>query len=181
LKHTAVTCVDLISEKFGKKDVELVAMVADAISGQSVLGSNDNQLRVISILCLASLTDILGGGMVPILPQILPKMLEYLQSSIETNGQRLHNAIYSFLNVLAQHLPYMITGNYLDRILKTSHVSAESNLGDEADESRKQLLHVIARSVDAKEVFNAIQRTWQNALKAGAVVSVLLQHLGVVF
>lgn len=172
-KHTAVTCVDKISEKYGKKDIEAVAAAADTIAGKHCLGQGDRRLRIMALLCLASLVDVLQDGMVPILPTAIPQTLEYLEGSL--NGAdtdvELHNACYSLMTALAQHLPYMISGSYLDRLLAVSNKSAESPLGEDDHEERTQCLHFLAKQLDAKVLFMALQKNWTSAMGVGYAVS----------
>lgn len=172
-KHIAIACVDKISEKYGKKDLEAVAAAAQTIASVHCLGQEDERLRVMALLCLASLVDILRDGIVPVLPVAIPKALEYMERSVkdETKDTKLHNAGYAFLSALVHHLPYMVSGTYLDRLLLVSNESAEAELDDEADESRTQCLQLAAKLVDAKVLFMALERDWGNASDTGPQVS----------
>ncbi|KKY39373.1 putative u3 small nucleolar rna-associated protein 10 [Diaporthe ampelina] len=168
-KHTAVTCVDKISEKYGKKDLEAVAAAASTIAGKQCLGQDDRRLRIMALLCLASLVDVLQDGVVPILPTAIPKTLEYLSASIDgvDSDTELHDACYALMTALAQHLPYMVSGAYLDQLLVVSNKSAESPLDDDVHDNRKQCLHFLARQLDSKVLFSALQKNWASAMDAG--------------
>ncbi|KAI1335753.1 armadillo-type protein [Xylariaceae sp. FL0016] len=168
-KHIAVGCVDKISEKYGKKDPEAVAAAATTIAGEQCLGQQDTQLRVMALLCLASLVDVLQDGIVPVLPSALPKSLAYVTESIADNaGQvELHNAGYAFITSLAQYLPYMLSGSYLDQILTVSNTSAKVSPGTEANDIRLQCLQFLAKQVEAKTMFDALERDWYSAADSG--------------
>lgn len=172
-KHTAVTCVDKISEKYGKKDLEAVAAAASTIAGKHCLGQADRRLRIMALLCLASLVDVLQDGIVPILPVAIPQTLDYLSGSLDgaDSDVELHNACYALMTALAQHLPYMISGSYLDQLLAISNKSAESPLDEEDHDNRKQCLHFLAKQLDAKVLFTALQKNWTSAMDAGYEVS----------
>ncbi len=176
-KHIAVACVDKISEKYGKKDLEAVAAAAETIASGDCLGQADSRLRIMALLCLASLVEILQTGIVPVLPAAIPKALAYMEASVmsETKDQKLHNAGYAFISALVHHLPYMISGGYLDKLLEISNASAEADLDEEADESRTQCLQLTAKQVDAKSMFGALDKNWERASKIGIVVSKYLQ------
>ncbi|KAI0166233.1 armadillo-type protein [Xylariaceae sp. FL1272] len=168
-KHIAVGCVDKISEKFGKKDPEAVAAAALTIAGDKCLGQENIPLRVMALLCLASLVDVLQDGIVPVLPSALPKALSYITESF-TNSDRLqdlHNASYSFVTALAQYLPYMLSGSYLEQIFAVSSTSANSNMGHAANNTRLQCLQFVAKQVDAKTIFGALERNWSNTVDSG--------------
>ncbi|ROW12766.1 hypothetical protein VMCG_00274 [Cytospora schulzeri] len=168
-KHTAVNCVDKISEKYGKKDLEAVAAAASTIAGKQCLGQEDRRLRIMALLCLASLVDVLQDGIVPVLPVAIPKALEYLSNSLggEDTDVELHNACYALMTALAQHLPYMISGAYLDQLLAISNKSAEAPLDDDVHDNRKECLHFLAKQLDAKVLFTALQKNWTSAMGAG--------------
>ncbi|KAI0131725.1 hypothetical protein F4776DRAFT_156562 [Hypoxylon sp. NC0597] len=172
-KHIAVGCVDKISEKYGKKDPEAVTAAASTIASDYCLGQDDDQLRVMALLCLASLVDVLQDGIVPVLPYAIPKALSYIAESIknETPKVELHNASYAFIAALAQHLPYMLSGSYLGQLLGVSSTSASSNLGKDVNDARLQCLRLLAKQVDAKTLFSALEQNWVVATDSGSIAT----------
>ncbi|KAB5558268.1 armadillo-type protein [Coniochaeta sp. 2T2.1] len=168
-KLTAITCVDKIAEKYGKKDLEAVAAAATTIASDKCLGQGFDQLRVMALLCLASLVDVLQEGIVPVLPVAIPKTLAYLRESLQATkpNAELHNASYALMTSLAQHLPYMITGSYLDELLSCSNLSAEAGLDQEANEARVQCLRLLAKLADGKAMFTALEKNWSKAAASG--------------
>lgn len=174
-KYVAVECVDLIAQKYGKKDPEAVTAAALTIAGDQCLGQSDGRLRSLALLCLSSLVDVLQDGMVPVLPIATPKCLAYLQESIAeaTRNPSLHNASYTFMHALAQHLPYMLSGSLLQQLLAVSSASAAAGLDVEATDSRAQCLQFIAKTVDAKALFTALDANWTVAADHGFTVSCL--------
>lgn len=171
-KHTAMNCVDKISEKYGKKDLEAVAAAASTIAGKHCLGQEDRRLRIMALLCLASLVDVLQDGIVPVLPAAIPQTLRYLVDSLDgiDPDVELHNACYALMTALAQHLPYMISGAYLDQLLAISSKSAEASLNDDDHDNRQQCLQFLAKQLDAKVLFPALQKNWTSAVDAGDTV-----------
>lgn len=170
-KRTAVACVDKISEKYGKKDLEAVSAAAETIASHHCLGQSDNHLRVMALLCLASLVETLREGIVSVLPTAIPKALEYMEESInhDNESQKLHSAGYVFITSLIHHLPYMISGRFLDRLLQISNASAEGGLEDEVDDSRIACLQFAAKQIDAKSLFTALEQDWEMATVAGVL------------
>ncbi|KAG5941260.1 hypothetical protein E4U53_007447 [Claviceps sorghi] len=167
-KHTAVTCVDKIAEKYGKKDVEAVVAAGETIAGPHCLGQEDQRLRIMALLCLTSLVDVLQDAVVPILPVAIPRAITYLEASLEGDDvdEELHSACYGFISSLAERLPYMLS-THLDKILCISYQSAESDLDRDADESRTGCLEILAKKLDAKEFFAGLDRNWEKAVEAG--------------
>ena len=172
-KHTAVTCVDKISEKYGKKDLDAVAAAATTIAGDDCLGQPSQSLRVMALLCLASLVDVLQDGIVPVLPVAIPKALAYLEQSLtgDEPNVELHNASYAFMAALAQHIPYMISGTYLDRLLACSNASAAAQLDAESVGNRTHCLQFLAKLVEPKVLYDALNRNWASASSFGFSVS----------
>ncbi|KAL2024392.1 hypothetical protein VTK56DRAFT_8203 [Thermocarpiscus australiensis] len=180
-KHTAVVCVDKISEKYGKKDLDAVAAAATTIAGDHCLGQSSQNLRVMALLCLASLVDVLQDGIVPVLPVAIPKALAYLEESLKGDDPdtELHNAAYAFMAALAQHIPYMISGAYLDRLLACSNASAAAQLDDESTSNRSHCLQFLAKLVDPKALYIALNQNWTTAANSGfSAVTEYLHVLG---
>lgn len=171
-KHTAVTCVDKIAEKYGKKDIEAVVAAATTIAGEHCLGQSEERLRVMALLCLTSLVDVLQDAIVPVLPSAIPQAVKYLNDSVEEEmrDEELHVASYGFISALAEHLPYMLS-TYVDRILEVSNKSAEVELDEETKESRVDCLHFLAKQLEAKEIFSSLERNWESAKASGYAVS----------
>ena len=167
-KHTAVTCVDKIAEKYGKKDIEAVVAAAATIAGEHCLGQEEKRLRIMALLCLTSLVDVLQDAIVPVLPVAIPQAVAYLDESWqgETPDEELYSACYGFFSALAEHLPYMLS-TYTDRLLEVSNKSAEAGLDSEANESRTGCLGFIAKRLDAKDIFTSLERNWEKAFSAG--------------
>ncbi|KAK6205883.1 hypothetical protein LQW54_008073 [Pestalotiopsis sp. IQ-011] len=168
-KYVAVECVDVIAQKYGKKDPEAVSAAAMTIAGDQCLGQSDVRLRSLGLLCLASLVDVLQDGMVPVLPAATPKCLAYLKESIvdAAKSAALHNACYTFMHALAQHLPYMLSGSILQQLLAVSSESAAAELDADASDSRVQCLQFLAKTVDAKAIFAALEANWVVAADRG--------------
>ncbi|CAP68527.1 uncharacterized protein PODANS_7_1690 [Podospora anserina S mat+] len=180
-KHTAVTCVDKISEKYGKKDLDAVAAAAQTIAGDHCLGQSSQALRLMALLCLASLVDVLQDGIVPVLPVAIPKTLGYLEESLSGDkpNNELHNASYAFVAALAQHIPYMISGASLDRLLACSNASAVADLDAESARNRSHCLQLLAKLVDPKVLYTALNNNWATAAKSGfAAITEFLDILG---
>jgi len=171
-KHTAVTCVDKIAEKYGKKDLEAVAAAASTIAGDHCLGQASESLRIMALLCLASLVDVLQDGIVPVLPVAIPKALGYMEQSLKSEipNAALHNAACAFMTALAQHIPYMISGAYLDQLLTCSNASAVAGLDAESHNNLFQCLEFLAKLVEPKTLFVALERNWVKAYQAGVPV-----------
>ncbi|OCL06827.1 hypothetical protein AOQ84DRAFT_69825 [Glonium stellatum] len=169
LKHTAVACIDQISERFGKKDPSAIAAAAQIVSGVQSLGSGDDRLRIISLLCLASTVDVIQDEFIPLLPTVLPKAFTYLMQSLDSRAPKknLHNAVYALLCSVVERLPFMFSGQYLDGALELSYRSAVADLDSDLDESRNQFFQLAAKQIDAKECFSAIEGAWPGAVSMG--------------
>lgn len=173
LKHAAVACIDRISDKYGKKDRSKVVETAKIISGKQCIGQSDDRIRVMGVLCLASMAEVLGQAIIPVLPQVLPQSFKLLEMSLEKGKEnsRLHDAVYSLISALLEHVPFMILDTNLDNILQLSFKSANSNMSQESIQSRREVLSLMAKRVDAKESFGAVRRNWSHAVSEDSEVS----------
>ena len=168
-----MVCIDRTTELFGKKDVAAIIVSARVVVGDECLGASENSLRIISMLCLATMVEVSGHGFVSIIPLAVPKAIENLAISIgeATGNSALHNAVYSFLRALILYAPSMVSGADLACILKLSFRSANTELGEDCDQSRIGALRLVSERVEAKDCFAALVRTWTDAMTEGPLVS----------
>ncbi|KAL4816637.1 U3 small nucleolar RNA-associated protein 10 [Aspergillus spinulosporus] len=168
LKHAAVTCIDRITEKYGKKEPSMVTSAAQVVASASCIGQEDDRIRINGLLCLASMVEVLGQAMIPALPEVLSRSLALLELSLENNkvNARLHDAVFTLFSALFVHLPYMVSASHLDRLLVLAFKSAASD--EELDnENRQEALHFMARKVDMAVALASIERNWTQAVSAG--------------
>ncbi|KKK25766.1 hypothetical protein ARAM_002036 [Aspergillus rambellii] len=167
LKHAAVACIDRIAEKYGKKEPSKVTRAAQVVASPACIGQDDDRIRIMGVLCLASMAEVLGEAMIPALPEVLNRSLGLLEVSLEDGKEnaRLHDAVFSLFSALFVHLPYMISGPHLDHVLTLSYKSAVSE--DLEDGSRQEALQLMARKVDMGSSLGAVDRNWQLAVAAG--------------
>ncbi|KAL3434204.1 U3 small nucleolar RNA-associated protein 10 [Aspergillus tetrazonus] len=168
LKHAAVTCIDRITEKYGKKEPSMVTSAAQVVASASCIGQEDDRIRINGVLCLASMVEVLGQAMIPALPEVLNRSLALLELSLENNkvNARLHDAVFTLFSALFVHLPYMVSASHLDRLLVLSFKSAASD-EDFDNENRQEALHFMARKVDMAVALASIERNWTQAVSAG--------------
>ncbi len=174
--RTLLSCIDHLSERYGRQDKSLVAQAGRAVAGTSALGSNDERLRIMSLLCLASFVEILREEIIPLIPQILHQSHDYLRVSMEpqTPNAQLHNAVYTFMLAVIDHIPFVFSDADLEITLQLSHVSAHAGLGPEADDTRKESLVLLAQKIEPRVCFTAIERSLMGALRKGYHVSITL-------
>ena len=167
--------MDQISERFGKKDKQAIADAARVISSAQCLGHADSRLCTLALLCLASMVEVLEQDIIPLLPEALPRSCKHLRKSIEegTEDERLHNAVYTFISALLTHVPWIITGGYLDSILKLSYESSNADMGQSCDCDRQATLQLLAKQTNAKDLFIALERNWTTAINEGPQVCTL--------
>ncbi|KAL4953852.1 hypothetical protein BDW69DRAFT_164310 [Aspergillus filifer] len=167
LKHAAVTCIDRIAEKYGKKEPSKVTHAAQIVASASCIGQEDDRIRINGVLCLASMVEVLGQAIIPALPETLSRSLSLLETSLEKGkiNARLHDAVFTLFSALFVHLPYMVSSSQLDALLTLSFTSADTE--DVDNDNRQEALRFMARKVDMATSFASIDRNWQKAVSAG--------------
>jgi U3 small nucleolar RNA-associated protein 10 len=178
LKHAAVSCIDRITDKYGRKDPSKIIPAARVVASESCIGQTDDRIRYMGILCLASMAEVLGQSLIPALPDTLKRSLELLELSLapEKENSRLHDAVYTLFSALFVHLPFMISAVHLDKIILLSFKSANADIEESSDESRQETLRLMARKVDVGATLGAVDRNWQKAVEAGpAAVTEILE------
>ncbi|KAJ5379781.1 U3 small nucleolar RNA-associated protein 10 [Penicillium cataractarum] len=171
LKHAAVACIDRITEKYGRKDPSKVIPAAQVVASASCLGQDDERIRIMGVLCLASMAEVLGQAMIPALPDAMSRSLELLELSLtpDRENSRLHDAVFSLFSALLVNLPFMISAGHLDKILRLAFKSTEADLEDSSDDSRLETLRLMAsRKMDLAATLGAIDRNWHYAVETGS-------------
>ncbi|PVH97736.1 U3 small nucleolar RNA-associated protein 10 [Periconia macrospinosa] len=168
VKRIVISCIDSIIGRFGKRDASAVATVAQTVSGPQALSSADDQVRILSLLCLTSVIDVLEDEAISLLPTVLPAACEYLGKAIENGNAGLHNAVFALLTNTVQRLSFMFSREYLIPVLKLSQQSAAGGLEDACDEERTQFYHSVSQNLEPQEVFTAIKATWADAIAQGS-------------
>ncbi|KAF2641789.1 U3 small nucleolar RNA-associated protein 10 [Massarina eburnea CBS 473.64] len=167
VKRVVLSCIESTIARFGKKDAASVSSIAETVSGSQALSSNDDKIRILSLLCLISVIDVLEDEAISLLPTVLPVALEYLGMAIEDENTGLHNAVYAFLTNVVQRLGYMFSREYLEPVLKLSQQSASRALEEACDEERVGFHQSISQHLEAQEVFSAIKSVWTDAVAQG--------------
>jgi U3 small nucleolar RNA-associated protein 10 len=170
LVHSAITCIDVISEKFGKKDTDKVMSAARAIVSTHAFGSQNDELRIISLLCLATMVEILRDDLVDILPQILVTSYAYFDHATQplSSNARLHDAVYSLLTNVIEYISWMFSAETLDKALLLTQRSASSEAMEiRASASRGQLVTLLSKQLDARTILTALERTFDSAVTLG--------------
>ncbi|KAL8812840.1 MAG: hypothetical protein Q9200_000730 [Gallowayella weberi] len=148
-EHVALACVDHIVEHFGKKDIEIIISTTSTVTGAKCLGATNEEMYITSLLCLATIVEVLGVDFVQFIPHTLPKSLDSLNSKLDDGicSKRVHNSTYSFFSALLLYTPWAIAGPDLDLLLKVSHGSANADLGEECSAERRATLETWANAM----------------------------------
>lgn len=176
-KHAAIACVDRICEIFGRGDVSAVVQAAQVMTSDSCLGASDRKVNILALLSLSSIVELVKDAIVPVVPRMVPKTFDLLQSSLEEDAEnaQLHNAAFTLLAALLAQVPFIISDEQLDQMLALSAESKNSELGPESDEIREQALQLIGNKINLTNTVGSLQRTWPTAVEndVGAVQQAL--------
>lgn len=182
LQTAAVICIDRIATKFGRKDPDKLFIAARIIAGSTTLRSEDDRLKTTSLLCLASLVDILQEKFIPLLTPLLPFVFAHLEYCLkeESSNSEMHDAAIELLSVILEHIPFILSESDLVTILRLLQASANSRIGKTVEGLRKEMYRQFVGTVDPGNVFEAIERSSREAIAAGFVVSLFRDILAIV-
>lgn len=170
LKADALCCINAVTIKYGKQAPLIISGLADAIIGTGGLRSPDDGLRVLSLVCLTSMTSCLGGRIIPIIPKTVLFSLDELQNSIiqDPAHQMIHNSVLAFLDELVRTIPNFMA-SYLSKLLPLVYESAGSHkFNDETSGGvRRDLLRSIATYIDPKKTISAFVGSWPHVISCG--------------
>lgn len=154
-RTAAIACIDNISEKFGKTDRDAVMHVAERIAGPAALGDEDRELRRISLLCLADMLEVLGEEFIPIMVKTTNHAIKYLADELsdeeDARDHAMVNACFGYAMAVLDHIPWMLTGNFLEKLLELAAVANNYQA--------KQFTELASKTVEAKDLFLSIEKT----------------------
>ncbi|KAK4633704.1 U3 small nucleolar RNA-associated protein 10 [Fulvia fulva] len=164
VRVAAIACIDRISDKFGKTDRTTVLQVAQQIVGDAALGSDDSKLRRLSLLCLASMVEVLGDEFVPVLPRTLDRAISYMEQILEDGDEDKHStglmsAGFSFAMGILDHVPWLLAGAHLDRLFVVA--------ADYDETEAIEFTALAARKLPAHDCLGTIERTWEQIVVLG--------------
>ncbi|KAH9819858.1 U3 small nucleolar RNA-associated protein 10 [Teratosphaeria destructans] len=181
VRRAAISCIDQIAEKYGKRDRATTLAAAKAVSGAAGLKSDHNALKVSSILCLTSMVEVLGDEFIPLLPPVLSKVLEHGESILAASSVdvALHNAVYTFATQVLDSIAWMFSAQYLDRAMHLAGKSAANEASIIGHGSAVESFRRLApKKLGAQELFGSVDRTLEDVCNMGAeAANVLLQLL----
>lgn len=167
VKLIAISCIDRIVDRFGKKNADAVLSVARTVAGPKSLLSTDDRVRMLSLICISSFVEVLGDDAIELLPVVLKTAFAYLKESIEDDKRGLHNAVFELLANIVERLAYVFTREYMVPALELAQQSASSDLDETCEEAREAFYQSVANHLGAQEAFVAIKATWASAISNG--------------
>ncbi|KXT04550.1 hypothetical protein AC578_8723 [Pseudocercospora eumusae] len=171
----AIKCIDCIADRFGKTDRASVFSVSQQIAGKHALGagSGEQGLRMTSILCLASMIEVLGDEFIPILPKTLETIIQYMDEAHrydeDEQDTEMLDAGFSFGLAVLDHIPWMLSGQHLERLLALAAASG--------DTQALAFSSLAARKISADSFFAALRDTWAEVVTKQDE-DVALHHVG---
>jgi U3 small nucleolar RNA-associated protein 10 len=173
LIYSSLSCIDQITERFGKRKPTIVLQAAETLAGENGLHSNDPKVQYMSTLTLASMAEILKEDMVPLIPKLLARVCALLRDTIATEKPNINlvNAGFELFNALLVQLPYIWTSKQLDDALRLAFQSTTNGLSDSSG-SRKQFYQELSAQLELETVVLCLLRNYQwTRDEAGAKVS----------
>lgn len=178
-RHAAITCLDRIVEVYGRKSPDqIIASSNVLLESNTGLHSEDTRTQIMSLLCLASVVEVLKDTAVPLVPASLPKVLDILDASLhpDVRSAVLHNAAFALISSFITHVSFMISDDNLVAILKLAHKSCAANLEASCTESRIESLSLLAQKMDLTSITTSLNQVWAESL-ADVNVEVALEYL----
>ncbi|KAF8532913.1 armadillo-type protein [Trichophaea hybrida] len=173
LKADALLCIQAVTIKFGKQEQGVISSLTDAVIGAGALKSADGGLRVLALVCLTSMTTVLGGRIIPVLPKTVPTAIEYLQAAVNSEDSSIevgliHNAVFRYFEELIKNVPSFMT-SYFTKILPLAAAAWDQDDLDEgvACDVRRNFFIAIAIKVELRTVVGAVTRAWKATCKYG--------------
>ncbi|KAI6871342.1 hypothetical protein KC323_g1920 [Hortaea werneckii] len=179
-RQAAITCVDQIIERYGKLDRSAALEAATAVAGDAALGSEDDMLKITSVLCLASMVAVLEDDFISILPRVFDSIMGYADLAVDSKNvnYQLLDAVFSFAVSVLDHLPWMFSTQYLQHaFLTVGKAVARMEHDDVEIQMPDHFCSLAAKKIGAHELFTTIDQTWDAIAALGPIATV--QHMQV--
>ncbi|KAA8900329.1 armadillo-type protein [Sphaerosporella brunnea] len=174
LKAEALLCIQAVTNKYGKQELGAISALTDAVTGTGALRNPDGGLRVLALVCLSSMTIVLGGRIVPVLPKSVPLAIEYLQAAVRSEDTSvevplIHNAVFKYLDELVKNVPSFIS-SYLPKVLPLAAAAWDQDGLDEgvAENVRRNFLMTVSNKMELRTVIGAVIKAWKATCEHGA-------------
>lgn len=176
LRNAAINCIDQIVDKYGKLDKAAVFEVTEGVAGDAALGCSTsdsaerseekNQLCNVSILCLASMVEVLKDDFIPILPKVLRQVLKYQDKNtdfsfhdhVSDRDLSVQAPAFALHSAILDNIPWMFSSEYLD----TALICASRLAGIRDMTAPRDFALLSARKVKAEEYFASMNRISTN-------------------
>lgn len=167
VKHASIACIDRICEGFGRSDVPAIVTAAKVVAADNCLGGINRHIRIMALLCLASMFEVVTESLLPIIPELMPRVFKLWKESIAESEEdpEQHNAVLSILTAILSHMPFLVSENYLEKVLALCAESADTELGPDCDENRRGLLVLLAKRLSLKTIIPSLLRNWPTAME----------------
>ena len=180
MKLAAIICIDKIAEKFGRARPQAFLYIPKALMDDHCLNKQNPTLCAAALLCLTALVDVLREDFIPYVPENLSKALDLLEGNVHRGSEAsgLHNAGFSLFKAFLIDTPWVVSGRYLDRLLRFAQaLSAESLHSKPKVGQEDGVLELVAKEVSPVESLAALSRTLDDARKNG--ISAVKQQLSI--
>lgn len=184
LKRQAIHCIDEIMERFGKTNTAPVLAAAECLASDAALRQNDSSICLDAILFLASTVEVLQDEFIPLIAdpyRVLDHSFEIVEKEVGSpKFEELRDAFFALLGAVTQHVPAIVSAEHLDKALHVYPLTARG--APAVDESRTwvQFYHSAANNIDPQELFPALERNFDDAIRAGFKVSLCSLNLRIV-
>lgn len=180
-RHAAIACLDQIAEKFGKTDRDAVLEAAKVVAGNAALCSTDEDLKILSTLCLASMVEVLESDYMPISAETITQVLDYLAVMINDAAPHFafYKAIFAFLDNVLDHLDVVLSGQYLERTLQLC--ARAVSLGEDESALAYRFSTRVAGALQPRYTLSALESVWAKVAEHGVpavrLLITVVQHL----
>ncbi|KAF2103712.1 hypothetical protein NA57DRAFT_30322 [Rhizodiscina lignyota] len=171
LKKLAIVCIDKISEQFGKTNTAAVLAAAECLATDAALRYPNSSIRLNAMLFLASTVEVLRDEFVPLIAgahRVLDQSFDIFEEEVGgSNFAALRDALFTLLDAVTRWLPGMLSPEHLDKALHVCRWSAAGEPMEDISGTRQQFCRSAAVYVEPEELFSALERNFDDAVRAG--------------
>ena len=168
---TIILCINKVAERCGNTNRLDFSTTPESLSDQRLFSIETPQLSTATLICQATLVDVLREDYIPHAPEIQERALRLLQEVSESSEPavaELENACYFFFHALLLNIPWAFMGEKLARLVTLAEMSPIRDVKTRIPPQKAAVLGLVATEIDATACITTLSHTLGDAVRHSA-------------
>ncbi|KAL5037679.1 snoRNA-binding rRNA-processing protein utp10 [Batrachochytrium dendrobatidis] len=178
-KQLVMECISSTADLVGKNIPKVITECFTALLADHCIRSENDNIASSTIVCLSSLSVVLGPRIVPFIPTLLPTVIHNGQAALASNADTrsiVVSAVFGFIVIFIETLPQFVSPYLGDLIGFVAEPRIES-MTPRITQLASAISSGLARHISARIIFDPMSKQLTTALKASEFSTVSICKL----